>query len=144
MLGLLAPVAGVGLVYLLRDAAIAGSGPRVSGALPLEQLAGADAQPLLRMVVAWIPIGIAVGGLIAVFTRSAWWLALAVLVLVAGVVLVVSGGMSNALTNNLPLTSELSTPLSDAGTWLALGLLVIGAAIGERLAVAVARAPSAA
>jgi hypothetical protein len=44
----IAVIAGVGWLYLLRDAGLLGVGPRVRDALPLQQLAGDDGQPLLR------------------------------------------------------------------------------------------------
>lgn len=144
VIGVLAPIAGVGLLYLLRQGHVAAAGPAMSGALPLEQLARADAQPLLRMALAWLPIGAAAGGLVAAFTGSWRPLATAILTLVAGVVLVLSGGLSDALANNLPLTSHLSEPLHAAGMWVSLVLFVIGAGAAEALAGAALRAPSAA
>lgn len=141
--GVAAPVAGVGLLYLLRRAGVAYLGPSVPGALPLEQLARADAQPLARMVLAWVPVGLVTGGVIAAFTRSARGAALAAMALVAALVLVASSGVSDSVTNNEPLTLHLTTPLGVAGTWVSLALLVIGAAGGAVAATATARAPSA-
>jgi hypothetical protein len=143
LLGVLAPVAGIGLLYLLRQAGAADLGPRPAGALPLEQLASADAQPLARMALAWLPVGLAAGAVIAAFTRTSRPLSLVWLTLIAGTILVTSGGVSESIENNEPLTQHLASPLSLAGTWVSLLLLVIGAAIGERLAAASPRAPSA-
>lgn len=143
-LGVIAPVAGIGLLYLLRQAGIANLGPRSAGALPLEQLASADAQPLARMALAWLPVGLAVGALVAAFTRSRRALSLALMMLVAAIVLVTSGGVSESVENNEPLTQHLTSPVGLAGTWVSLGLLVIGALVGARLAAAAPQAPSAA
>jgi hypothetical protein len=144
LLGVLAPVAGLGLLYLLRNAGVAPIGPKPAGALPLQQLDGSDAQPLLRMALAWLPVGIAVGAVTAAFTRMPRTAALVVVAFVAAALLVVSGGVSDSIANNDPLTMHLAAPLSVAGTWVSIVLLVIGVAIGERLAVAAPRAPSAA
>jgi hypothetical protein len=144
VLGLIAPVAGIGLLYLFRQASIAGVGPRPAGALPLEQLAGADAQPVVRMALAWLPVGLAVGALVAVFTRSSRAFTLALVTLVAGALLVTSGGVSESIENNESLTQHLAAPLGLSGTWVSLVLLLIGAAIGAMPAVAGRRAPSAA
>jgi hypothetical protein len=60
------------------------------------------------------------------------------------VVLVGSAGVSEAVENNEPLTQHFGSALGLAGVWVSLVLLVIGAAIGARLAGAGRRAPSAA
>lgn len=136
-------MAGVGLLYLLRNAGIAGAGPSLAGSLPLEQLAGSDAQPLVRVLLAWLPVGIAVGALVATIGRSAASMALAAIGFVATLVLVVSAAVCDAIANNDRVTSHLAAPLGDAGTWTAVVALLIGAAAGAGLAARRARAPSA-
>src|SRR5689334_7695184 len=69
LLALLAVVGGVGWLYLIRDVHLLDVGPSVSGALPLEELAKRGAQPLLRMLVAWLPAGLAAGFAVALATR---------------------------------------------------------------------------
>jgi hypothetical protein len=143
LLGLLAAGAGIGLLYLLRSAHIAGSGPNVAGALPLEQLAGADAQPLVRLALAWLAVGVVTGALLAAFTRTSRVLTLLLAAIVAQAVLIVSAGVSDAVAYDLPLMSRLDPPLHDAGTWLAVAFLLIGAAVAEVFGRAATRAPSA-
>ncbi len=58
---LVAVAAGTGWLYLLRELHVLTLGPRLGGALPLQQLAGGDAQPLIRMTAAWLPAGVAAG-----------------------------------------------------------------------------------
>lgn len=53
--------AAVGWLYLLRDAGALRSGPALRDALALDRLAGRDAQPLLRVLVAFVPAGLFVG-----------------------------------------------------------------------------------
>jgi hypothetical protein len=144
LLGLIAPVAGVGLLYLLRNAGVAHIGPRPAGALPLEQLDGTDGQPLARMALAWLPVGVAAGAMFAAFTRSSRAVVLAVLTVVAAALLLLTAAGSDAIANNEPFMQDLAMPLGAAGVWVSLALLVIGAAGGERLAAASPRAPSAA
>jgi hypothetical protein len=143
LLGLLAAGAGIGLLYLLRSAHIAGSGPNVAGALPLEQLAGADAQPLVRLALAWLAVGVVTGALLAAFTRTSRVVTLLLAAVVAQAVLIVSAGVSDAVAYDLPLMSRLDPPLHDAGTWLAVAFLLIGAAVAEVFGRAATRAPSA-
>jgi hypothetical protein len=143
LLGVLAAGAGIGLLYLLRSAHIAGSGPNVAGALPLEQLAGADAQPLVRLALAWLAVGVVAGALLAAFTRTSRVLTLLLAAIVAQAVLIVSAGVSDAVAYDLPLMSRLDPPLHDAGTWLAVAFLLIGAAVAEVFGRAATRAPSA-
>ena len=144
MLGIAVPVAGIGLLYLLRGTGFADVGPRPSGALPLEQLANADAQPLARMALAWLPVGLAAGAVIATFTRGSRAVLLLLVTLLAGALLVTSSGVSVSVENSEPLTRHLTAALAYAGTWVSLALFVIGAAVGERLARRAATAPSAA
>jgi hypothetical protein len=144
LLGVITPVAGVGLLYLLRHAGVAHLGPKAAGALPLEQLDRTDAQPLARIALAWLPVGLAAGLVIATFTRMPRVPALAVLALVAAMILVVSAGVSDSVTNNESLTQHLVTPLGVAGTWVSLAFLVIGVAVGQVLAAMATQAPSAA
>jgi hypothetical protein len=54
-------LAGTGWLYVLRGLRWLGLGPRISDALPLLQLAAADGQPLLRVVVAWVLAGALTG-----------------------------------------------------------------------------------
>jgi hypothetical protein len=143
LLGLLAPVAGVGLLYLLRGAHIAGTGSHIRGALPLESLAGDDAQPLARVALAWLPVGLVTGALFAVFTRTPRLLTLVVAMVIAGVVLVVNVGVSISIENNESLTKHLHRGFDVAGPWVSLSLLVIGSSVAELVAWARPSAPSA-
>lgn len=142
LLGLIAPVAGVGLLYLLRNGGVAHVGPNAAGALPLEQLDGTDGQPLARMALAWLPVGLVSGALICAFARSSWRLALGVMVVFAGLLIEMSAAASDAIANNERVVDHLGTPLGAAGTWVSLVLLLIGAVVG--VGVASLRAPSAA
>jgi hypothetical protein len=123
---------------------VAHIGPRPAGALPLEQLDGTDGQPLARMALAWLPVGVAAGALLGAFTRSARAVVLGALTVIAAAMLLLSAAASDAIANNEPFRQDLATPLGAAGVWVSLVLLVIGAAIGERVAAASPRAPSAA
>jgi hypothetical protein len=144
LLGVLAPVAGIGLLYLLRNAGVAHAGPFSSGALPLQQLDNTDAQPLARMALAWLPVGIVTGAVIATFTRSSWAALLSLFTLVALVVLDSSAGVSDSVANNESLTQHLTAPLGVSGTWVSLVLVVIGAGLGGWLASLSRPAPNAA
>jgi hypothetical protein len=54
-------LAGTGWLYVLRGLRWLGLGPRIPDALPLLQLAAADGQPLLRVIVAWVLAGALTG-----------------------------------------------------------------------------------
>jgi hypothetical protein len=54
-------LAGTGWLYAFRGLHWLGVGPRIADSLPLLQLASADAQPLLRVVVAWVLAGALAG-----------------------------------------------------------------------------------
>jgi len=79
-------LAGLGWLYVLRGLHWLGLGPRISDALPLLQLAAADGQPLMRLIVAWVLAGAVTGVALAEVAPSrraalALVLALAVLLL---------------------------------------------------------------
>jgi hypothetical protein len=129
-------LAGIGWLDLLRRAGIFGFGPRVPGALPLEQLAGEDGQPLLRLMLAWLPVG-ALAALVLGRRRA---LALA---LVSAVLLGAIGAVSDAASISGPLPEHLLPQLSRAGTVVAVALIVLGARLAWWRTAAAPRAPSA-
>jgi hypothetical protein len=122
----LAVVAGVGWLYILRDARALAVGPLLDGALPLQQLAGGSAQPLLRMAVAWLPGGLA-AGLALRLTGARRVVRLVGLAVVAAVVLIPTGAVSDAIAVNEPVASHVVPALTRSGTWAAVALFVIGA-----------------
>lgn len=129
----LAVCAGMGWLYLLRGAGALDAGPRLQGALPLEQLAKGDDQPLLRVAVAWVPAGIAAGLALAWATR--WGRAGRAMAVgaIGFVALFVTGAVSDAIAVNESVVSKLGDQFSHGGLWVEVALLVIGSlAIGRR------------
>jgi hypothetical protein len=124
-----AVAAGVGWLYALRHVAFLRVGPRLTDALPLQRLAGGAAQPLGRMVAAWLPAGLVAGvgiGLVSHLRRPAR--AVAVFVLTLALVLAVSAA-SDALTHNEPIRSHLHQQPHRAAAWVAAGLMALGAVL---------------
>jgi hypothetical protein len=122
-------VAGVGWLYLLRAAHVLGIGPRVTEALPLQRLAGSDAQPLGRVLAAWLPAGMVAGvALRAIGVRRR-----AVRAVSAGlpcaVLLLVFGAAADAITETDPLGSHLAAQPHRLAIWLAAALVALGAAL---------------
>ena len=132
-LALLAICAGMGWLYLLREGGVLDVGARLSRALPLEQLARGDDQPLLRVAVAWVPAGIAAG--LALAWGTAWGRAgrgLAVAAL-AAVLLFATGAISDAVAVNESVGAHLGDQFAHEGIWIEVGFLVIGSLlIGRR------------
>jgi hypothetical protein len=120
-------VAGVGLTYLLRGAAVLDFGPRVGGALPLQQLAGGETQPLARMAVAWLCAGGVAGLALAALTRWRIVTRTVGLALLAAGLLLSAGAVSDAVAVSDSLGPHLAPQFSRAGTWVADALLVAGA-----------------
>jgi hypothetical protein len=121
-----AVVAGVGLLYELRGVGLLDVGPRVAGALPLERLAGGAAQPLGRMAFAWVPVGIVAG----LALRTAGFRSRAArgttVGIVAAVLLMAVGAISDAVTSSSPVAGHIGPQLSLAGTWVAAALMAAG------------------
>lgn len=126
-----AVVAGLGWLYLLRGLSLAGFGPDVAGALPLQQLAGDDAQPLGLLVLAWVPSGALAGAALARWTalsRPARALGVSV---VAAVMLLATGALSDALAVSEPVAGKLAPQAHRAGTWAAVGLMALGSLLAR-------------
>jgi hypothetical protein len=126
-----AVVAGVGWVYQLRAAGLLGAGPRLAGALPLQQLAGDDAQPLLRMVGAWLPAGALAG--LALARLGQVRRPVVVTAAVAAAVLVVTGAASDAIASSLSPGSTVVAQLGHPAVWAATAMSAVGAGIALRL-----------
>lgn len=126
--------AGTGWVYLLRQGHDLAVGPSVNGALPLQQLAGGDAQPLMRMVVAWLPAGIAAGVALGALTRLSRPLRVAIAAVVGAVLLLVASAVSDSIAQNDAVREHVSAAFSRQAIWLAVALLAIGALIAPRWA----------
>jgi hypothetical protein len=130
---LLAVAAGTGWLYLLRSWHVLGAGPRVPGSLELERLAAGDAQPLLRLVAAWVPAGIAAGLVLRALVRVRG----GVLALGAGagalVLLMALGAVSDAVENSETVGRHVAAQPGRAGPWAAAALVVIGAYLGARV-----------
>lgn len=125
----LAVVAGTGWLYLLRSTTALAIGPRVAGALPLQQLAGQDAQPLLRVAIAWLVSGFAAGVLMGRLTRLSRSTGAALAAAVAAVLLVLAGAASDAVAVSEPVLDHLAPQLQHPGLWVESGLFAAGALI---------------
>jgi hypothetical protein len=128
----LAVVAGVGWLYLLRGVGALDIGPNVAGALPLQQLAGGAAQPLLRLVVAWVPAGLVAGLALRSGTHLSPAGRAVLLALLAWVLLVLAGAASDAAAISASVQSHLPDQLTRAGTWVAVALMSVGVLLAGR------------
>jgi len=126
---LAAVAAGIGWLYALRHVHALRLGPKLTDALPLQRLAGGASQPLGRMVVAWLPAGIAAGigiGVVSHLRRPGRALAVFISALV---LVVVAAAASDALTHNEPVRRHLHEQPHRAAAWLAAGLMALGAVL---------------
>jgi hypothetical protein len=118
--------AGTGWLYLMRHTRWLAVGPRFPGALPLQQLAGGSAQPLGRMLAAWLPAGLALGMALAWLTRLPRW-ARALIAALGGILLLPSASVvSDAVAQNESIASHIRGGATRPGVWLAVALLTAG------------------
>jgi hypothetical protein len=121
-------VSGFGLLYGLRGLGWAAGGPAVSDALPLLQLAGYDAQPLARVVVAWLAAGVVCG----VALRRVRPLRRAVLLGAPALLLLLfASEIAFALARNLRLSDVLTGRLPGPGPWIEALVFAAGAAVPQ-------------
>jgi hypothetical protein len=133
LVALLAVPGGMGALYLQRKAGVFDAGPHVSGALPLQQLAGGEAQPLLRMVLAWVPAGILAGCALGRAPRGRAAARLLVWGVASALLLLAAGAAADTAAVSDPLGPHLVPQLSRPGTWVAVAFLMLGAVLSLRL-----------
>jgi hypothetical protein len=117
---------GLGLLYLLRGARIVAIGSTVSDSLPLLQLAGFDAEPLLPIAVAWLAAGIILGLVPLRIDPLRRALAAGSLGLV---LLLLASDAAFALAGNLRFSHALWHRSPGLGPWLEALLFAAGAAL---------------
>jgi hypothetical protein len=117
---------GIGWLSLLTGVALLDAGPPVPGALPLRRLAGADAQPLARVLAAWLGAGIVMAAVLAPRRRVARALVAALIGLVT---LVAIGAVQDAVTTSEPPFGHVLSQLSREGLWVAVAVLAACALI---------------
>ena len=130
---LAALAAGVGVLYLIRMVSPLGIGPEIRGALPLQQLAGGEAQPLLRMVIAWVPAGFVAGLALGSLTNLRPRVRTATLAAMAATILLITGAAADSIAITDPLRPHLLPQLARVGTWTAVVLFALGSALAVRL-----------
>jgi hypothetical protein len=133
LVALAVTAAGIGWLDLLRRAGALPGGPRLREALPLQRLAGSGAQPLARVVAAWLPAGLAGGAaLYAAGIRGRAGRA-AILGALSLVLLLAAGASSDAVTASEALRAHLAVQPHRLAVWVAAGLVAAGAAAPGRL-----------
>jgi len=119
----LAIAAGVGWTYVFWELGWFAAGPRVGDSLPLLQLAGLDAQPLVRIIIAWVATGLVAGILLARLPRSA---RIATGAGVGAGCLLLASQASYAVARNQATAHVLWSRWPGAGPWIAALLFMIG------------------
>jgi hypothetical protein len=129
---LITVAAGAGWLELLRRSGAFAAGPRITGALPLDRLAGHDGQPLARVLAAWVPAGLVCGA--ALYALTGWSRPVRGLVAGAGafVIVFVAGALSDAVTASDPLGSHVAAQWHHQATWLIPALLAACAVMPGR------------
>jgi hypothetical protein len=127
MTSVAATLAGFGWLYLLYRRGALGAGPLVPEALPLQRLAGGAAQPLSRVLIAWLPVGVAAG--VALRWAGLGRRRAVAVVLVCLPLLLAMGAAADAVTASEPLARHVAPQLQRSALWMAVGLLAAGAAL---------------
>ncbi len=144
---LLAIAGGTGVLYLLRTHGLLDTGPHVSGALALQQLAGDSAQPLARMAVAFGGAGLAAGIAVGALTRLSAEAAALIAAALCWLVEVAAGAGGDAIANSITLWPRVGPQLDRQAPWVAAGLVLFStylAVRGTRAALRPGPVPSAA
>jgi lysyl-tRNA synthetase class 2 len=120
----------LGLLYLLRDGRLLAAGATLAGALPLQQLNGDAAQPLLRVALAFASAGLAAGALVGMLARSRALAAALAIGVLSWALLVAGGAASDAIASSLRLAPRLGPQLGHRGLWVEAVALLLGLLAG--------------
>jgi enterochelin esterase-like enzyme len=127
----------LGLLYQLRELGWLAGAPHIPDALPLLQLAGFDAQPAARVVVASLLAGAVLG---LALVRVDRWRRFVIVALVAALLLVLGSDASYALARNLRFEPILVNRTTPVGPWLGALVLAAGCALPGQIRSAHLRA----
>ena len=122
----LAVAAGLGWLYLLAKLHAVDVGPHQAGALPLEQLASQDPQPLGRMALSWLPAGAAATLALTTVARVSPTRAPFAVGSLAAALLYLTTTASDALARNEPLADHFAPAAREPGLWSAVALILVG------------------
>jgi hypothetical protein len=120
---------GVGWLNVLGGVPLLDAGPLVPGALPLQRLAGNEAQPLVRVLVAWIGAGLVMGAVLAAAGRTGRLKRATAAALTGGVTLVALGALQDAITTSEPVLGHVLPQFTREGLWVAVTVLAACALI---------------
>jgi hypothetical protein len=126
---LAALLAGLGWLYVLRGLDWLSVGPSIHDSLPLLQLAGGDAQPLGRVVIAWLAAGLVAGVVLVRLPRRRRGAVGAILGLV---LLLLASQASFSVTRNVNFGHALFSRAPGLGPWLEAGLFAVGCLLPGR------------
>ena len=124
---LLLPAAAVGWLYLLRGS-LGSLGPRVSDALPLDELPGHASVGALLFVSVWLAAALAVG-LLARAARVERLLAALSFALVSGLILFAATGISIFVVRQVPAGEAFKTAMRIEAVYLSAALAGLGGAV---------------
>jgi hypothetical protein len=125
--------AGIGWLDLLRRNGALAGGPRLHEALPLQRLDGSAAQPLARIVAAWLPAGLVGGAALWAAGIRGRALRAGLLGVLCLLLLLAAGASSDAITASETLRGHVAAQPHRLAVWLATGLVVAGAAVPGRV-----------
>jgi hypothetical protein len=120
---------GIGWLYLLRRAGALDAGPRFPEALPLQRLAGGAAQPLARLVAAWLPAGLVAGAALAAAGVARPPMRAAAMFAGTATLLLALGAAADAITASEELSRHVAAQPQRWATWAAAGLVALGAGL---------------
>ena len=103
---------------LLRGTGALRVGPALADALALDRLAGRDAQPLLRVVAAFVPAGLLLALALREVAPAGRTGRAALAGLPAYAVLIAIGAASDAVTRSEPLSRHVAAQPGRAAAWL--------------------------
>jgi hypothetical protein len=126
-------LAGIGWLDLMRRwGLLHGTRPLLPEALPLQRLAGNGAQPLPRVILAWLPAVLFAGGVLRMLGLRSRPLRGAVAFAGCALLLLALGGLADAVSESDPLLSHMGAQPGRVVIWLAAALAGVAATAPAR------------
>lgn len=125
-------LAATGWLDLLRRSGLLRAGPFLHEALPLQRLAGNGAQPLVRVIAAWLPAGLAGGAVLYMLGLRSRLARAAVVFAGCALLLLALGALADAISESDPIGMHVSEQPGRVVIWVAAALAAAGAAVVGR------------
>ena len=126
VLALAALFAGVGILYLIHQTGAFGSVDESTTPFRSSSSPARTRSRCSIVLIAWVPAGFVAGLALIALTRFGAVARTASLTVLAALIMLLAGAISDSVAVNDPLSPHLAPQLSRGGTWIAVAFFALG------------------